>query len=229
MGSPAREATRATLVHVLDASMRLLHPICPFQSEEIWQRLPGRGDRWDKDMFCATAPWPQVDVELQDADAERDIGYVMDAISLARNARQESGISPQQRVPVIAITDDKNARDVLTALEPQMKRLGLFASLQVRSRADAEIPRLSASNAKGELEIAVPLEGLIDVDAEKARLSKEQQRTEKERNSLEKRINNPKFRDKAPPEVVAKGEGDLKDLAYTLERIEASLQRLSNA
>lgn len=226
-GHPAREAARATLVHVLDTSMRLLHPLCPFQSEEIWNRLPGRQDRWPEEMFCATAPWPTHDEALDDKEATRDIGYVMDAISLARNARQESGISPQQRVPVIAITDDDNARQVLLALEKQMNRLGLFESLKVAKRGEVEIPRLSASNAKGALEIVVPLEGLIDVEAEKKRLAKERQKTEKEHTGIEKRISNPKFRDKAPPEVVTEAEGQLKDLAYKLSRIDAALERLN--
>ncbi len=110
-----------------------------------------------------------------------------------------------------------------------MKRLGLFESLRVAKRGEVEIPRLSASNAKGALEIVVPLEGLIDVEAEKKRLAKERQKTEKEHTGIEKRSSNPKFRDKAPPEVVAEQEGQLKDLAYKMSRIDAALERLNRA
>jgi valyl-tRNA synthetase len=222
----AKRATRATLVHVLDAAMRLMHPLCPFQSEEIWQRLPGKDSRWVDTKFCAEAPYPQVQAELVDEDAERGMDLLQSAVTMARNARQESGLGAQQRVAAIFVAGDADDLALLQANQDDLKRIAALGEVTIAAREGFEAPKLSAVNASSRLEVVVPLEGLIDVDAEKARLDKEIKNAAKENKGLSGRLSNPKFKDKAPPEVVAKAEADLAASNEKLSRLEAARARL---
>ena len=94
-----REASCAVFFHVLDQSMRLLHPLCPFQSEEIWQSLPGRDARWPDHAFCAVAPYPEAEERWVDADAEQQMAWLQETLTMTRNARHESGIPIQKKAP----------------------------------------------------------------------------------------------------------------------------------
>lgn len=217
------------LVHVLDSSMRLLHPICPFQSEEIWQRLPGNDERWQKQgvRFCAVAPYPTPDDALLDEGAERGISLLMSAVTMARNARQESGLGAQKKVPAIYLSDDEQDRALLLRHKDDLVRLASLESLEVEARAGYAPPKLCATNADARLEVVVPLEGLLDVDAEKKRLEKEIEKAAKEALSLEKRLSNKSFVEKAPPEVVEKGKQDLEAATARVSRLQQALARLS--
>ena len=224
----AREAARAVLVHVLDGSMRLLHPICPFQTEEIWQKLPGREQRWgDAVRYCAVAPYPDVDPALVDEKAEGDIGLLMSAITMLRNARQESGLPAQKRVPAVYLADDDHHRALLERYQSDVARLAYIDDMQVLPRQGYEHPRFAAVNADARLEVVVPLEGLIDMDAEKKRLEREIQKTEKERSSLDKRLQSQDFLKKAPDDVVAKGKQDLAAADEKLARLRGALERIA--
>jgi len=226
---PARkEATRSVLIHVLDASMRLLHPLCPFQSEEIWQRLPGRDARWPDVAFCAVAPYPADDDAWRDADAEKSLGAVMTAMTMIRNARQESGLPAQKRVSAVLLTDDEKLRAVFSGFATEVRRMAYLDSLEVKAHADYQIPKLSAVNSDAGLDAVIPLEGLIDVDAEKQRLEKELQKTQKELAGLTGRLKSPAFVEKAPPEVVEQAKSDAAALEGKVDRINKSLARLAS-
>jgi valyl-tRNA synthetase len=225
----AREATRTVLVHALDASMRLLHPICPFQSEEIWQRLPGRDGRWGEEhRFCATAPYPEADPALDDKDAESEMELLSNAITMLRNARQESGLGAQQKVPAIFLTDDEKDRAHLEAHERDLLRLASIASMEVRARSGYEPPKFAAINADSRLEVVVPLEGLIDLEAERGRLEKEIAKLEKQTKGLKGRLGSADFMKKAPAEVVDTAKAELANAEERLGRMSAALERIKS-
>ncbi len=224
-----REAARSTLLYVLDASMRLLHPLCPFQSEEIWQRLPGKNVRWPDVDFCAIAPYPAPDASLIDAEAERALDVVTRTIGMIRNARQESGLPAQKKVPAIVMCAEDHDLAMLKGLETELLRLALLESITLGKHDALEVPKLSALNADRGVEIAIPLEGLIDIDAEKERLSRELQKAVKEASGIEGRLGNEKFTAKAPPEVVEENRAQLADLKSRIGRLEAAKARLDAA
>ena len=222
-----REATRAVLVHVLDTAMRLLHPVCPFQSEEIWQRLPGRQERWPQTAFCAVAPFPKADPSWTDPNAEAEMELFMSTVTLARNARQESGLGAQQKVDAILLSDDEKVRAALERASADLIRIAKLKSVQVFARDAYDVPRFAALNATGQLEVIIPLEGLIDLNAETERLKKDLAKTEKERDSLDKRLSSPKFVERAPAEVVAESKAQLASLNEKCERLNAALKRIA--
>jgi len=224
-----RRATVATLVHVLDTSMRLVHPLAPFQSEEIWQKLPARDTRWPNVKFCAVAPYPERDASLVDEEAERHVDAMMRAVSMMRNARQESGLSPQTKVPATVLVDDVAIRTSLSSLAAEMRRLSSTERIDIRAKDGFEPPRLSAMNADRGIEIVIPLAGLIDVEAEKVRLAKEIEKSKKERDGVQKRLESPGFTEKAPPEVVDETRANVAAIAARIGRFEAALVRLSRA
>jgi valyl-tRNA synthetase len=228
-GDKERQATRTTLVHVLDTSMRLLHPFCPFQSEEIWQRLPANKERWQDagTAYCAIAPWPASE-GFTDERAEHEVSLLMDAVTMARNARQESGLGAQQKVPVMYLIDDEADRKVLADHEAEIVRLASLEKMEVHERSNFDVPKHSAVNADARLEVVVPLEGLIDLKAEQQRLEKELQKAEKEQAGLAGRLKNPKFQGKAPAEVVEKAKADLAASEERVHRIRTALERVSD-
>jgi valyl-tRNA synthetase len=226
-GGPSgpREAARATLLEVLDTSMRLLHPICPFQTEEIWQRLPGRDQRWKDVKFCATSPWPVANPKLVDEAAEREMGIMLDAITIARNLRQESGLQPRTKVKVDLVADDKTL-PIVKANEAMFTHLAVTSETASFPQASYTHAPMTVVQSTGPLEVVVHLQGLIDVEKEKARLKREIEKAQKDKAGLEKRFSSEDFIKRAPPEVVEEGRAQMKALDEKLARLGAALGRL---
>ena len=224
-----KQAAASVLVHVLDESMRLLHPICPFQSEEIWQTLPGNQARWKAQGFayCAQAPYPQADSQWIDDNANQEMEWLQTAITLIRNTRQESGLPAQKKVPVHLVVSDEEVLKVFHSMQTELKRLALLTELHLETSGNFSAPKHAATNSASSFDIVIPLEGLIDLEAEQARLKKEIAKVEKESQGLSGRLNNKKFVDKAPPEVVAQAQGQYDGLQEKLTRLKASLERVS--
>ncbi|MDA0713335.1 MAG: class I tRNA ligase family protein, partial [bacterium] len=211
---PNHEAARTVLVELLDTCMRLLHPFCPFISEEIWQNLPQRAERWDeKDVkFCAVAPFPEADPRLTNPEAEAEIKLLQNVISMIRNARQESNLPAQKKVPAVILVTQQKHSDFFEQQKQAIIKLALLESLQIETKGKYTIPKLAAVNADAFLEIILPLEGILDVAAEKNRLTKELEKVEKEATSLRNRLNNQGFMAKAPDDVVQQHQKQLKEL-----------------
>jgi valyl-tRNA synthetase len=224
---PKREAARATLVHVLDTSLRLLHPLCPFLTEELWASLPARDARWPEVRFCAQAPWPVVDETLKNLDAEATIGLVGSVATMVRNVRQESGLPPRKgvAVDVVCAAADVSAR--LDALRAVLCRYAVIDTLTITRRDGYEPPKLSGAHASGDVEVVVHLEGLIDPAKETERLTREIGKADKDLQGLKKRFENPEFVSKAPEEVVIEGKATMAALDEKLLRLRAALSRLS--
>jgi valyl-tRNA synthetase len=222
----ARAATKATLVHVLDTSMRLLHPLCPFLTEEIWQLLPGRAERWPSTAFCAQATWPSVDESLLDAQAEGEIAILATVANMVRSVRQESGLPPRKGVIVDAIVPGELERERLTKVHASLCRFVSIDTLHVVLREGYTPPALAGIHASGDVEIVVHLEGLIDPAKERARLEREIGKADKDLAGLTKRFENADFVARAPADVVEQGKLDMAALGEKLLRLRQALARL---
>jgi valyl-tRNA synthetase len=208
---PGAAAARAVLAHVLEAVLRLLHPLMPFITEEIWQRLPHEG------ATLMLAPWPVPDPALRDPEATVALELVMELVRAVRNIRSEVGIPAGAWLTVICRSQDPQQQAVLRATEGSVRALGRIGGLRV-GPAEVKPPAAAATVVRG-MDVYVPLAGLIDFAAEIVRLRKEVEKVERDLSRVRGRLENPAFRTKAPPEVVEKEEGVARDLAGVRARL----------
>ncbi|GGO86222.1 valine--tRNA ligase [Marinobacterium nitratireducens] len=203
----AKRGTRRTLVRVLEAVLRLTHPLMPFITEEIWQQVKGlAGIEGDTLML---APYPVADESRIDAQAEADIEWLKGVINGVRNIRGEMKIPPSQDLDLLFANggaDDKRCLDQNAAF---LKKLAKLSSITWLNPGD-EAP-MAATQLVGEMEVLVPMAGLIDKDAELARLQKELDRLQGEIKRVEGKLSNEKFVANAPEAVVAKEREKIAD------------------
>ncbi|MBJ6138174.1 valine--tRNA ligase [Marinobacter litoralis] len=212
----AKRGTRRTLVRVLEAILRLAHPMMPYITEEIWQRIaPLAGKSGDSIML---QPFPQPEESKQDATAKADIEWVKGVIVAVRNIRGEMNISPGKPVPVFL--KGGNSEDE-RRLNANRQFLMSLAKLEKLEWLGSEKAPMSATQLVGEMEVLVPMAGLIDKDAELKRLDKELDRLQKEISRVEGKLSNEKFTAKAPAEVIEKEKGKLRDAQGSLQRLSA--------
>ncbi|MDO4502085.1 MAG: valine--tRNA ligase [Coriobacteriia bacterium] len=217
---PDRLACQRNLVFVLDQALRLLHPIMPFVTEEIYQELPVK-----ETEHLIVASWPNAQelAKYKDPQSERAITLVTEAVSAVRSTRSRYGISPKQG---IAVAIKASAEDVALIDE----QAGLIASManldSLAASADAEKPAESAVVLVAGMEVYIVLSGLVDFDAERKRLEKEQAKVQKDVDKFSKKLSNPGFLAKAAPEVVEKDKAKLASLEELLERLTAQIAEL---
>jgi valyl-tRNA synthetase len=219
LADPARSATaRAVLVHVLDRLLRLLHPFMPFVTEELWQKIPHQGE------FLAVAAWPTADPARIDQKAERDMEILQDLVVKVRNLRAETNIDPSRRIDVLVHAESpRNARLV----EEQAVLLGTLCRASSVRIVEALPPGLVAARGvvRG-LEIALPLEGLLDFEAERTRLTRELTRLEEDVAARNRKLANDSFVQRAPAEVVEKERALQRELLDKKRRLESTLATL---
>jgi valyl-tRNA synthetase len=219
-GTAPADATRAraVLVHVLETVLRLLHPAMPFLTEEIWQALPHAGDT------IARAPFPRPGEGHRDDEAERAVAVLMDVVTRARNLRAEVGIEPGRRVPLLYRAHDATAAAVLRS------EAGLVASLaRLTSISEGSAPADGGPAARAVaagIDLALPLAGVLDVEAERARLRRELERLEREREGHTRKLENPDFLERARPEAVAKARSIDHELGEKIDRLSRTLAAL---
>ncbi|MCE9682878.1 valine--tRNA ligase [Halomonas alkalisoli] len=207
----AKRGTRRTLVRVLEAILRLAHPMMPYISEEIWQRvapLAGKaaGDGAESIM---NQPWPVAEQEKIDEQATRDIEWLKGVIVAVRNIRAEMNIAPGKPLEVLLT---KGGPDDPARLEANRQFLPKLAKLaSVDWLYDPQQAPLSATQLVGEMEVLVPMADLIDKDAELARLAREIDKQDKLIDGIEKKLGNESFIAKAPDAVVEKERTKLAD------------------
>ena len=215
--------TRRTLVLVLEAVLRLAHPLMPYITEEIWQKLKGlAGVEGDSIML---QPYPIADESKVDEIAETDLNWVRGIIDGVRNIRGEMNISPGKPVPVLLKQGDTADRQRLNTNSQFLIKLAKLESITWMEEG-AEAP-LSATALVGELEVLVPMVGLIDKNAELGRLNKELGKLQGEIKRLGGKLGNAKFVDKAPVQVIEKERTKLKDAetaASTLQQQVAKIE-----
>jgi valyl-tRNA synthetase len=218
----AKRGTRRTLVRTLDALLRLLHPTIPFITEEIWQQVkPLSGSQGETIML---APFPEADESRIDADAEAEMAWIQQFISGVRRIRAEMNILPSKPLPVLLTHASEQDCRWLAENEPFLKSLARLESIEILDNED-NAPE-SAVALVGEMKVLIPMAGLIDKEAELARLEKELDKLRKEAERLEKKLGNENFVSRAPAEVVAKEKQKLEDVQTALNNLEEQYEKI---
>ncbi len=214
--------TRQTLIGVLEAILRLAHPIMPFITEEIWQSIRDlAGVSGDSVML---APYPVRNTALIDDQAEADIEWVKGVIVGIRNIRGEMNIAPSKAIPVLFQNGHDADQRRLEANRTFLTKLAKLESITWLD-ADAQAP-LSATQLVGDLQVLVPMAGLIDVAAELARLDKELEKATKDLKRVQGKLGNEKFTANAPAEVVAKEQEKADALNKSVSQLKAQKARI---
>jgi len=212
------------LGHVLDASLRLLHPIMPFVTEEIWQNLRPHLASPETEALIV-APWPQADERWHDSEAEAQAGLVLDVIRAIRNIRAERGVEPARFVEVYVVAPP-TSRGAAEDSRPVIEALARARPLHIVDGAGAAPREEAVAVILQGAEVVLPLAGLLDVEAERARLRGQAAQAETEVERLAAKLANEQFRSRAPQEVVAKEEGKLAAARARLAGLQARLQQL---
>ena len=207
--------TQQTLARILESVLRLAHPFLPFLTEELWQKVP-LTVRLSGDTIMLQ-PFPVADEKLISNAASKDVDWLKTVVTGVRNIRGEMDISPARQVPILFSNGSTEDQERLDKFTRELTFLVRPESLTWLSD-NTEKP-MSATALVGEMELLVPMAGLIDKEAELARLDKEIDRKQKDRAKTEGKINNPSFVEKAPEEVVQKERDKLKDLDSALEKL----------
>jgi valyl-tRNA synthetase len=213
-----RKETQQILIHALSIILRLLHPIMPYVTEELWDHLP------KSDGSIMLAPFPEPEPSLVDRQAEAEMAVVMGVTTAIRNIRGEMNIAPAARVEAIAFGPEV-LTDLLQTYGHYVIDLAKLSTLEVRR--DGERPRMAASAVVQELELFVPLEGLLDFEEESKRLQKEISKLEPELARVEKKLANDNFLNRAPADIVAKENDKLERLGGKLDKLNKQLERLT--
>jgi len=216
-----KNTSQNVLANVLESSLRLLHPIMPFITEEIWQNLPGGS------KSIMTSPYPVFDQGRNDIEAEKELGLIMEIIMGIRNIRGEMDIKPSLRFDVLVKTQDQENEKIINKNSRYIKELARVENLTIGSAVTK--PTVSASAVLMGMEIIVPLEGLMDFAEEKKRIEKELKKIEKDIVFLNKKLNNPAFVEKAPSEVLEKDRQKLSALNEKKAKLIVNLKTIEHA
>ncbi|HSF25356.1 MAG TPA: class I tRNA ligase family protein, partial [Blastocatellia bacterium] len=213
--TPEVLAARCRIVYVLETSLRLLHPLMPYITEDIWQRLPHTGES------IMLQEWPTPDAGREDDAAREEMGTLIALITKVRNIRSVFNIPSQSRVKLHLATADQAARSLVLDNSDRIKRLGRVGEIVLSDT----LPRVeaAASDFVQGIDIAVPLEGLIDLDKECERISKEMERKQNETRGLASRLDNPSFAERAPRDVVEETQRRHVELIAEIEKLRATL------
>ena len=206
--------TQRMLKHVLDMSLRLLHPIMPHITEKIWQALDVKCDV----NALIKAEYPTYKEEYKFPQEAKEMEIVFETITSLRNVRQSFNISPSIKVN-IEIFATSEEKPVFEAVIPYLQRLARVENVKFIENTE-NTSKKSATAVVSASKIIIPLENLIDMDAEIARQNKKLEKLLKEKSSLEGRINNPKFVEKAPQELVDETKAKIEELANQQKAIE---------
>jgi len=216
---PAKIETRACTAFVLDQIYALLHPFMPFITEELWAIKGEEGE--PRENLLALAQWPQL-AKLEDAEAEAEVGWIVELISEVRSLRAEMNLGGAE-IALAVVGADRTAQARAAHWEDTLKRLARLTGV---SFADAA-PKSSAQLLVRGVLVALPLEGVIDLAAEAKRLDKEIEKLEGEAKKLEAKLANPGFLAKAEEEVIDEHRERLEATLARIEKLRAARKRLS--
>jgi len=217
--SPEQDAARWVLARCFDAALRLLHPVVPFITEELWQRLPGR----TPGALLAVAPWPEPDLSFEDPVAEGRFDRVRQAIEKIRALRADYRVPPNARLAATVVTRGSDDPSAFTGERETIQRLAHLGSLTF----DGESRKLGAHATFGDgSEVFVALEGAIDLGQECGRLSTERARLDAQLTGLAAKLANPNFVARAPAEVVARERTKEREWQVQRDVLDAKLKAL---
>jgi valyl-tRNA synthetase len=216
----SKKAAIATLVYVYEVALSLLHPVMPFITEEIWQQLPCMKET---DSICIRK-YPVAADGREDKDAEAEMSVVMDAVTGIRSIRGELNISPSLELKAV-IKATNNADRILGDNIAYVQKLARAKDIEIGTNDQST--GKSAVAIKPDMEIYVPLKGLIDLDAEVGRLTKESKKAEKELLFIKKKLANEDFISKAPKAVVDENKVKYNEYKEKVDGIQESINRLT--
>ncbi len=218
----ARNTALWVLSQVLDGTLRLLHPFMPFLTEEIWQKVPH--DEAVKSIMISQ--WPKADSAAIDDEIEASMTAIMETIKSVRNMRAEVGAAPSKKSEVILSFKEEKLQTVFAENESYLDKLAAAEPVTILA-SDAAKPENAMTGVVNGVEIYLPLKGLIDVEKETARLSKELEKLEKEIKRLNGKLNNEGFLKKAPEQVVAGEKAKLADYEEKKKSVEGRISDLA--
>jgi len=222
-----KRATRRTLIRVLETTLRLLHPLMPFITAELWEHVAPVAGRIDpaNPHGIVTAPYPRAQLDKVDASADAWMAKLKSLVGTTRSLRSEMNLSPAERVPLCAIGD----AEFMEQAAPVLKTLAKLAEVKLfgAEPAFAEATRLSPVAVVGEARVALSVQ--VDVEAERARLDKEVNRLEGEIAKAGAQLANEKFVARAPATVVAEMKQRVADFTATRDRLRDQMQRLAQS
>ncbi|WP_144973805.1 valine--tRNA ligase [Bremerella volcania] len=224
-----RAAAQRVITYVLDAMLRLLHPIIPFITEEIWQTLgkiaPTRGieSPTEATESIMQSTWPEIDPKWEDRSIERQFAVFQETLGSLREIRSRQNIAPKDTIEFVIRCDEPTAK-LLETMSPYF--LSMTNAKSCGLGKDVTVPETNAAITVGDMEIFVDLKDFIDVDAEIERLEKQEQKQQQLVTSKEKKLGNESFVARAPADVVARERESLEQAKLELERTQAALAKL---
>ena len=211
--------TRATAAWTLDVIFKLLHPFMPFLTEELWAIKGAEGPR--RENLLVLSEWPSLE-GLGDAEAEAEVGWVVDLVTEVRSVRSEMNVPAGAQVPLALVGADAAIKQRATDWGETIRRLARISEISFAPAA----PAGSAQMLVRGLTVAMPLAGAIDISAEKARLSKEIGKLDGEAKKIEAKLGNPDFLTRAKEEVVEENRERLEDTRAKIAKMTVALERL---
>ena len=209
---------RGVLLHVLETILKLIHPITPFVTEEIWSVLPGERP------LLVTSEYPQVQ-DWQNEDVEAKVGLLMGIITGIRNIRSEADVHPSTKIDAFVLCADPAKAELIEKFTKAIADMTRLESLTVAAEGDK--PDDAATYIYQDIEMYVPLKGLIDIEKEKEKLGRERKKIEKSLQQINGKLNNKKFLANAPAAIVEKEKGKQAELEAKMAKVEDAEKRLA--
>ena len=213
--SALKRGTRRTLIHVLDQILKLLHPLMPFITEEIWQRTTKFTS--ENGVSIMLSAYPQEDEEFINDGIEEELDWLKAAIQALRTIRSEMSISPAKLIPLHIRNITPVLKKRVEKYQQTLKAMSKVGEIHYLS-ADEKAP-VSATAVLGDIELLIPMADLIDKEAELSRLAKEMAKLDKDINLAQGKLSNPMFTDKAPAEIIAKEQEKLLQAQQAKEKL----------
>jgi valyl-tRNA synthetase len=217
----SKRTVQQVLAKVLETILRLLHPWMPHVTEEVWQLLT----QANQTTSISVQPYPTPDPSWVNPQLEREFGLVTQVITSLRNLRAEAGLKPHQTIAALLVTEDPEEQRILTAAQAYIRELAKVESLEIAGSLATE-PKQVAAAVVGTVQVLVPLAGLVDVEALRAKLQKDLAKLEKEAQGIRTRLENPNFLSRANSDVVQASRKQLAELEAQRQLLQARLEKL---
>ncbi len=217
-----KSAVLTRSIWVYENILKLLHPIMPYITEEIWQAIAVRKE----DESIMTSAFPIVDQSLIKPFVEGEMGFLQNIITSVRNIRGEMNVLPSKSCDAVIRTENKKFEEIVNNYSLYLQKLARVEN--ITAGKDVTRPKHSSSAVMKGVEVFVPLEGLIDIEVERERLKKESERLQKLLDGVNKKLSNESFTSKAPKEVIEKEKEKQHNFSTSLEKVKHSLEMLEN-
>jgi len=220
----AKAGTRLTLIRVLESLLRIMHPVMPFITEEIWQKVAPLAGR--KGETIMLAPYPVADPGRINSEAQAEMQWLQQLITGVRNIRGEMNIAPRKPLPLLFQSSDPLDKQ---RLQQNQSRITILACAESQQMLETDqIPPPSATSLAGEMKIFIPMGSFIDKQAEYLRLGRELERLQKQAERSQNKLANPQFIERAPAAVVTKEQQQLDDLQAAMSKLQQQYERVAD-